>query len=490
MSITVRLPTPLRPMAEGKDAVAVEGKTLAEILDDLETRHAGLKARICDGDGKLRRFVNVYVNDEDVRGASGLDTPVKDGDVVSVIPAIAGGAKRENESAPVVTFRDLLSSVKSGQTEISPDEVRLMLERGDDFVLLDVRELDEVRAGHLPRARHIPRGLLELQIEAQVPDRDTPIVTYCAGGARSALAAESLSRMGYRNLRVLTGGWTGWSGRGFAAEKPVFLSDGDRARYARHLTIPEVGEAGQVKLLSSKVLMVGAGGLGCPAAIYLAAAGVGTMGLVDFDVVDESNLQRQILHTTDRIGTPKIASAQKTLLDFNPKLKLVPFEERLTSENVERLFEDFDIIVDGTDNFPTRYLINDACVKLGKPNVHGSVYRFEGQVTVFHPAAGGPCYRCLYPAPPPPELAPSCADAGVLGVLPGVIGLLEAVEAVKLILGIGDPLIGRLLAYDGLESKFREFRLRKDPDCEYCAEGKPFPGYVDYEHFCSSAATA
>jgi molybdopterin/thiamine biosynthesis adenylyltransferase len=268
-------------------------------------------------------------------------------------------------------------------------------------------------------------------------------------------------------------------------EKPTALSDADRRRYARHLNIPEVGEKGQAKLLEAKVCLIGAGGLGCPAAYYLAAAGVGTLGMVDFDVVDESNLQRQILHPTSRIGVKKIDSARRTLLEFNPGLKFLGFEERLRSGNVERILSDFDVIVDGSDNFPTRYLVNDACVKLKKPCVHGSVYRFEGQASVFDPQRGGPCYRCLFPEPPPPDLAPSCAEAGVLGVLPGVIGLLEAVETIKLILGIGDSLVGRLLAYDALGGHFREYRLSPDPNCHYCAKGKTFPGYVDYEEFCS-----
>jgi molybdopterin/thiamine biosynthesis adenylyltransferase/rhodanese-related sulfurtransferase len=359
------------------------------------------------------------------------------------------------------------------------------MKSGENLALVDVREADEYRAGFIPRATHVPRGFLELRIENVVPDREAAVVLYCGSGTRSLFAAETLTRMGYRHVESMSGGFTQWAREGRAVEKPIVLSEADRRRYSRHLNIPEVGEKGQAKLLQSKVLLLGAGGLGCPAAYYLAAAGVGTLGMVDFDVVDESNLQRQILHPTSRVGMPKIESAKKTLLDFNPGLKFVGYEEKLDSRNVERILGGFDLIVDGSDNFPTRYLVNDASVKLKKPCVHGSVYRFDGQVTVFDPARGGPCYRCLYPEPPPPELAPSCAEAGVLGVLPGVVGLLEAVEAIKILLGIGQPLVGRLLAYDALEGEFRQFKLRRDPQCAYCGEGKPFPGYIDYEYFCA-----
>ncbi len=384
------------------------------------------------------------------------------------------------------TSHDLIRHAKQTQKEVAPEEVARRLASGEKPTLVDVRESEEYRAGYVPGAIHVPRGFLELRIENAVPKRDAAIVLYCAGGTRSILAAETLSHMGYTNVQSMSGGFTKWAAEGRPVDKPVILSDAERRRYARHLTIPEVGEAGQVKLLKSKILLIGAGGLGSPAAYYLTAAGVGTLGMVDFDVVDETNLQRQILHPSERVGTPKIASAKKTLQDFNPALRFVPFEERLTSANVEQIFNGFDIIVDGSDNFPTRYLINDACVRLKKPCVHGSVYRFEGQVTVFDPQKGGPCYRCLYPEPPPPELAPSCAEAGVLGVLPGIIGLLQTVEALKLLLGIGEPLVGRLLAYDALGERFREFKLRKDPDCAYCGEGKTFPGYIDYEFFCAN----
>lgn len=387
------------------------------------------------------------------------------------------------------TIHELMARLRSHIKEVRPAEVNSMREADRSLVLIDVRERDEVEQGHIPGAIHIPRGFLELRIENTVPDRQTRIVTYCGGGTRSLLAAESLQRLGYEDVASMVGGFTMWRNEGHEFITPQVLSEADRRRYLRHLAIPEVGEEGQLKLLDGRVLLVGAGGLGCPAGFYLAAAGVGTLGVVDFDVVDESNLQRQILHTADRVGTSKTESARQSLLALNPGIEVVPIEAKLTSENVESIFRDFDIIVDGSDNFPTRYLVNDACVLLDKPNVHGSVYRFEGQVTVFHPPHG-PCYRCLYPEPTPAELAPSCADAGVLGVVPGVIGLLEAVETVKLILAVGNPLIGRLLQYDALRAEFVELKVRRDPQCPYCADGAEFPGFVDYEAFCADTAAA
>ncbi|MEK7286788.1 MAG: molybdopterin-synthase adenylyltransferase MoeB [Nitrospirota bacterium] len=387
---------------------------------------------------------------------------------------------------PQQTYSERLAHLKKTRQIIAPEKVKELLDIKEPITLIDVREMEEFRKGHLPGAIHVSRGFLEMEIEEQVLDKKTPLIVYCAGGIRSLFAAETLTGMGYNSVLSMTGGFNGWAQKGFPKKIPATLSDKDRRRYSRHLLIPEVGEAGQIRLQESKVLLIGAGGLGCPTAYYLAAAGVGTLGIVDFDVVDESNLQRQILHTTHRVGTSKVKSAMQTLSDFNPDITLVPFEERITSANVERILEGFDIVVDGSDNFPTRYLINDACVKLKKPCVHGSIYRFDGQVTIFDPQRGGPCYRCLYKEPPPPEFAPSCADAGVLGVLPGVIGLLEATETVKLILGIGTPLIGRVVCYDALEGAFRTFRLRKDPTCNYCKEGASFPGYIDYEFFCGS----
>ncbi|MEK7483376.1 MAG: molybdopterin-synthase adenylyltransferase MoeB [Planctomycetota bacterium] len=384
------------------------------------------------------------------------------------------------------TKQALVEDLKKLIPEVSTQDVEQIVKQKNNVILLDVRETDEVSAGHLPNALHISRGFLELQIESKLPERETQIITYCAGGVRSLFAAESLQKMGYKNVRSMSGGYQKWAKEGRATEKAMILSDEEKRRYSRHITIPEVGTKGQKLLIQSKVLMIGAGGLGCPAAIYLAAAGVGTLGIVDFDKVDESNLQRQILHTTDRVGTPKTESAKKTILALNPLVKVKTFETQINSKNVEEIVKDFDLVIDGSDNFATRYLINDACILLKKPCVHGSVYRFEGQVTVFAPYAGGPCYRCLYPEPPPAGMAPSCAEAGVLGVLPGVIGLLEAIEAIKWIIGAGNPLVGRLLTYDALEAKFRELKLRKDPDCVYCGEGKSFPGFIDYEVFCSA----
>ncbi len=383
------------------------------------------------------------------------------------------------------SFDDLLAQYRQTIPELSPEEVRALLDEsaaGRDITVVDVRESEEFRAGHLPGAVHLPRGFLEMQAAKKLPERDAEIIAYCAGGVRSLFAAHSLGLLGYANVRSMKGGFARWKQNGHPFDVPEVLTDGERERYARHLTIDEVGDAGQLALKKSKVLCIGAGGLGSPAAYYLAAAGIGTLGIVDYDVVDRSNLQRQILHTDNRVGEPKTESARATLLGLNPDIDVVTHEERVYSGNIDELVGAYDIILDGCDNFPTRYLVNDACVKHGKPNVHGSIYRFEGQVTVFWPGKG-PCYRCLFPEPPPPEMAPSCAEAGVLGVLPGVIGVLEAIEVIKIILGKGDLLTGRLLTYDALEARFRELRIRPDPECPYCAQDD-FPGYVDYEQFC------
>jgi molybdopterin/thiamine biosynthesis adenylyltransferase/rhodanese-related sulfurtransferase len=368
---------------------------------------------------------------------------------------------------------------------VSPADANAEVEAGK-AVLVDVREADELDRGRIPDSVHVPRGFLELKIEATIPDKSSALILTCGGGRRGPLAASALHEMGYTNVRVLDGGYGAWKEAGLKVEVPFVLSDEDRARYARHLNIPEVGPEGQAKLLQAKVLLIGAGGLGCPTALYSAAAGVGTLGILDFDVVDESNLQRQVLHNTETVGMPKVESAKQALQKLNPGVNIVTHNTRIDSTNVEEIFSQYDIVVDGTDNFPTRYLINDCCVKLGLPNVHGSVYRFEGQVTVFAPSLGGPCYRCLYPEPPPPELAPSCAEAGVLGVLPGIIGCLQAMETIKVILGAGDALVGQLLCYDGLRNNFEIRQLFKDPDCAYCGEGKEFPGYIDYEFFCAN----
>jgi molybdopterin/thiamine biosynthesis adenylyltransferase/rhodanese-related sulfurtransferase len=353
-------------------------------------------------------------------------------------------------------------------------------------ILIDVREKDEWMEGFIPGARWIPRGFLELRIEEQVPEKSSEVVLYCAGGTRSALAARALGELGYSNVASMAGGFTAWKRAGLPFDRPFVMTQEQAVRYARHTMLPEVGQEGQVKLLRSKMLCLGAGGLGSPVALYLAAAGVGTLGIIDDDVVDSSNLQRQILHATDRVGMPKVESAQKTITGLNPDVKVVPYKARLTSENVLDILKDYDVIVDGVDNFPTRYLLNDAALKLGKPVVHASIYRFEGQITCFVPDQG-PCYRCLYPEPPPADMAPSCQEAGVLGVLPGVVGVLQATEAIKIVLGMGKTLAGRLLMYDALGTKFREMRLRRDPKCPTCGEGvdRSQIQLIDYEQFCA-----
>jgi molybdopterin/thiamine biosynthesis adenylyltransferase/rhodanese-related sulfurtransferase len=379
------------------------------------------------------------------------------------------------------TYRELLAKTKKEIQEISVDEVKKRLDAGEKLRLIDVREADEYEAGRLPGAAFIPRGLLESRIESEA-QRDEQVIVYCSGGNRSAFAAHTLLEMGYTKVQSLKGGYSRWHDQGYPTEKPVVLSAEQKERYRRHLIIPEVGEEGQGKLLRSKVLLMGAGGLGSPVALYLAAAGVGKLGIVDMDVVDLSNLQRQVIHAQSRLGMSKTESAQKAINDLNSDVKVERFDERLTRNNVLKIIEGYDVIVDGGDNFPTRYLLNDACVMTGKPNIHGSIYRFEGQVTTFVPGKG-PCYRCLYPAPPPPELAPSCAEAGVLGVLPGIIGLLQANEAIKLILGKGETLVGRLLNFDALKTEFTTLKLKRDPKCPVCSPGAKIE-FIDYEQFC------
>jgi adenylyltransferase/sulfurtransferase len=378
------------------------------------------------------------------------------------------------------SYRDILRGVKSRIREMDVRELNTIRTGAGQPVVIDVREQDEVEQGIIPGAIHIPRGFLESRVEQSVPDLDTPVVAYCAAGARSAFAAETLQQMGYRHVTSLKGGFGAWKDAGFKFVVPRELTPQQQKRYSRHVLIPEIGKEGQLKLLDSKVLIIGAGGLGSPAGYYLAAAGVGTIGIVDSDVVDESNLQRQILHNSTRIGEPKVESAKKTLEELNPDVKVIPYRERLTRDNVLNLFGEYDLIVDGSDNFPTRYLVNDASVLLRKTVVHGSIFRFDGQVSVFKPFEG-PCYRCVFPEPPPPELAPTCDEAGTLGVLPGIVGLFEANEAVKLLLGIGEPLIGRLLMIDALAVEFRTLRLKRDPNCPVCGEHKRFSGFVDYE---------
>lgn len=381
---------------------------------------------------------------------------------------------------------DRLQQLRDEIAEVTPREAQRLVE--DGAALVDVREPDEIAAGSPAGSLPLGRGYLELRIEQSVPDTDRTVICMCGGGARSLLAADSLRQLGYRDVRSLAGGFNRWKDEGLPFEIPRALDTDARARYARQLTLPEIGERGQARLADAKVLLIGAGGLGSPAAYYLAAAGIGTLGIVDHDTVDRSNLQRQILHTDDRVGMSKVDSARRTLNALNPAVRVEGYEERLSANNVERILEGHDLVVDGSDNFATRYLVNDACVKLGLANVHGAVFRFEGQMSVFWPAGDddAPCYRCLYPEPPPPEQAPSCADAGVMGALPGIIGTLQALEALKLLLGVGQPLIGRLLCFDGLAGEFRELRIRRDPECAYCSAAE-FPGYIDYQRFCSAA---
>ena len=379
----------------------------------------------------------------------------------------------------MASFRDLLSQTKSSITEVDPATAE---SRQSEATFLDVREFDEFEQGMIPGSVFIPRGHLESQAENKLPNHDAEIVVYCAGGTRSAFAAKTLQELGYTNVSSMIGGFGRWKNEGRTWITPVVLNPEQRNRYGRHLLLPEVGEAGQQKLLESKVLMLGAGGLGSPAALYLAAAGVGTLGIVDMDVVDASNLQRQILHNLDRIGDRKVDSAKKTLTQLNPDVNVITYDVRFSAENILDIIDGYDVIVDGTDNFPTRYVLNDAALMKRIPVVHGSIFRFEGQVTVFDPY-NGPCYRCLLPEPPPPELAPSCSEAGVLGVLPGIVGSLQALEAIKLLLDLGDPLRGRLLAYDALETSFRTFKVRRDPQCPTCSEGATIV-IAEYDDLC------
>lgn len=382
-----------------------------------------------------------------------------------------------------------IQELKETIPELSPGEAHELQQNG--AILIDVRDSEEVAQGSPVGALRLGRSFLELKIEEQIPDTDQTLLIMCAGGMRSLFAADGLQRMGYRDVRSVAGGFSRWKTEAQPFEMPRMLDATARERYARHLSMPDVGDKGQLKLLDSKVLLIGAGGLGSPSAYYLAAAGVGTLGIIDDDVVDRSNLQRQILHTEDRIGMPKVESARIALEALNPDVKVVAHQTRIDSSNVEELFGDYDVIVDGSDNLPTRYLINDACVKLKKPNVHAAVYRFEGQITVFWPDydgdVRGSCYRCMFPEPPPPELAPSCAEAGVLGVMPGIFGLLQAVETIKILLNIGKPLVGRQLHFDALRGEFTEMRTRARPTCKYCADGVEFPGYEDYAQVCASS---
>ena len=381
------------------------------------------------------------------------------------------------------TYKELMDEARQIVPEVTVDEVKDRLERGEQWTVLDVREREEYREGHLENAIPIPRGFLEMRVEETVPDKSAPVIAYCAGGVRSLIAARTMKELGYENVSSMSGGYTSWKNAGYKWVADRQFSQEQITRYARHFTLPDVGEQGQAKLMDAKVLCVGAGGLGSPVAYYLAAAGVGTIGIIDHDTVDMSNLQRQILHTNDRVGMPKVESAKMTLNALNPDVNIIPINERLSSENVMQIIKDYDIVINGCDNFPTRYLINDACVMAKKTLVDGSIFQFEGQATVFSPNEG-PCYRCLFPEPPPPGMAPSCAEAGVLGVLPGLVGCVQALEAMKIILGAGTPLIGRMMHFDTLSTEIRVLKLRKDPNCLVCSENPKITELIDYEEFC------
>ncbi len=382
----------------------------------------------------------------------------------------------------MATFRDLLSAAKAEITEVTTDSAADHIAAG--YTVLDVREPDEYQEGAIQGAIHIPRGHLESQIENRITDKSTPVVVYCAGGVRSAFAARTMQELGYESVESMAGGFGRWKDEGRPWKQPVSLNPEQMNRYKRHLLLPEVGVEGQVKLLDSKVLLLGAGGLGSPAALYLAAAGVGTLGIVDMDEVDASNLQRQILHNIDRIGDRKVDSAKKTLTALNPDVNVVTYDTRLSADNILDIIAGYDVIVDGADNFPSRYLLNDASVKLGIPVVHGSIFRFEGMVSVFHPTQG-PTYRDMVPEPPPAELAPSCAEAGVLGMLPGLVGTIQAIETVKVLLGLGDALIGRILSVDTTEMEFRVFNLKPDPANQVTWENRDRIQIRDVEGLCA-----
>jgi sulfur-carrier protein adenylyltransferase/sulfurtransferase len=385
---------------------------------------------------------------------------------------------------------EFIRQIKEHVREVDPAEVSELAHEG--VAIVDVRETEETATGVLPGAKHVPRGYLESRIEGVVPDRATPVVIYCASGTRSALAAHTLEELGYEDVRSMTGGITLWKDRGYKVDVPRTFTPEQRERYSRHFLLPEIGVDGQQKLLDAKVLLLGAGGLGSPTALYLAAAGVGTIGIVDDDTVDLSNLQRQVIHTTDRIGTPKVDSAEISMKAINPDVEVIKHQARLDASNIMEIIEGYDVIVDGVDNFPTRYLLNDATVRLRIPVVSASILGFDGQLSVFKPY-DGPCYRCLYPVPPPAELAPSCGANGVLGVLPGTMGLLQATEVVKLVVGTGEPLIGRLLLYEALGATFTELKVRRDPDCPICSRepdeisDEEIGVFPDYEAFCAGA---
>ena len=494
---TVYIPTPLRRLTAGQSKVTVPGSTVGEVLRNLDAQYPGIAERLFDENGNIKRFINVFVGESEIRTLQGLDTPVPEGASVSIVPAMAGGhdVRGNGRGRPVrLTREQLLQQVMAQIKEIDVSELEAALHSDQAPVVIDIREPHEVQQGQIPGAKVVPRGFLELWIDDLVTDAEQPIVIYCAGGVRSALAAKALQDMGYRNVYSLAGGFSAWKEAGLPVQVPRVFTTEQRERYSRHFILPDVGEEGQAKLLDAKVLLVGGGGLGSPAALYLAAAGVGTIGIIDHDKVDLSNLQRQVLYTTEDIGRPKVEVAAERLRALNPDVNVVTYQEPIYSGNALDIIREYDIVINGSDNFPTRYLVNDACVLLRKPLVDASIFMFEGQVTVYQPAVpelgieGGPCYRCIYPDPPPPGEVPSCAEAGVLGVLPGIIGSIQAVEAIKLILGIGEPLVGRLLMYDALSQEFRVLKVQRNPECPVCGEHPTIRELIDYEQFCGVPA--
>lgn len=481
---TVFIPTTLRRLTANQSKVDVGGATVSEALDALEAAHPGFNSRLFDASGQVKRFINVFVGDDEIRTLQGLDTPVRASDKISIVPAMAGG------NGARLSRDQLLARIRAEVNEIHPRQVHEWLRQGQEVDVIDIREHDEWVQGHLPGAHHLSRSYLELQIEALEPDREAAIVLYCAGGVRSLLAAHNLQELGYNQVYSMRGGFNGWKNAGLDFDVPRFLRPDQRERYARHLILPDLGESGQIKLLDARVLLIGAGGLGSPAALYLAAAGVGTLGIIDYDDVDRSNLQRQILHGESTVGQPKVESASQRLKDLNPDVHVIGYRQPLAADNALEIMRGYDVVLNGSDNFPTRYLVNDACHFLGIPLVDASIFMFEGQVTVYRPEdpahgiEGGPCYRCLYPDPPPPGEVPSCAEAGVLGVLPGIVGSIQAVEAIKLITGIGEPLVGRLLMYDALDQSFRSLNVQRDPTCPLCGANPTVTELIDYEQFC------
>lgn len=472
---TILIPGPLKLHTQGAAEISTQGATVGAALQSLSAQFQGLGRQLFNEAGELHKFVNIFLNNDDIRMFEGLATPVGERDTIEILPAIAGGNNFADYKAKLNAEIPAMAAATLAQTLASASGPQV----------LDVRTDEERAQGFIKGSLHIDRGYLEMTVERQLPDKSADIVVYCASGVRSLLAAASLRSLGYDRVVNLAQGFEGWKAAGLPFEQEASLNQAQRRRYLRHLNLPEVGVAGQVKLLKARVLCIGAGGLGSPVLTYLAAAGVGTLGVVDDDRVDESNLQRQIIHSLERVGEFKASSARAFIAQLNPDVQVIEHRLRLAPDNVLEIFNDYDVIIDGTDNFPTRYLVNDACVQLGKPLVHGSVFRFEGQVSVFWPGRG-PCYRCLYPAPPAADLAPSCSEAGVLGVLPGAIGIFCAIEALKIVLDIGTPLIGKLLSYSALDAGTRTLNIHRDTSCPCCTGHMPGLGLSETADYCSA----